>query len=124
MQGEMLAKMVHQDGPYSQFEDVLGIDKLVSYLAKLFMGHVHDHVPKLLTELEAARQAVSVCCNSAPSRERELMLAVADDELCRTMIGNVKVVATGQQIAQATRSLKAEKKAVATARAKGKGNDE
>ena len=73
---------------------------------------------------KAARQAVSVCCNSAPSRERELMLAVADDELCRTMIGNVKVVATGQQIAQATRSLKAEKKAVATARAKGKGNDE
>ena len=47
-------------------------------------------------------------------RERELITAMSGDELARAMLGNVKVVA-GAAAQQATRAIKQERKAAATA---------
>jgi len=49
-------------------------------------------------------------------RERELMSAISGDELARAMLGNVKVVA-GAAAQQATRAIKQERKAAASAAA-------
>jgi len=64
---------------------------------------------------KAAKQAVGLLCASTASpRERELMLALTDDELVRAMVGNVKLAAGGKML----QSQKKDKKAQAVARVK------
>ena len=65
---------------------------------------------------KAAKQAISLFGAAAASgRERELIGAMPVDEAVRVMLGNVKIASAG--LAAATRGMKADRKAAATAAA-------
>jgi len=67
---------------------------------------------------KAAKQAVGLLSSAAPTRERELMRALTDDELVRAMIGNVKVAAPAKLLQQQKSAEKRERKERATERVK------
>ena len=69
---------------------------------------------------KAAKQAVGLLASMAPSRERELMRALTDDELVRVMLANVKVQAPAKLLQQQKSAEKRERKEKATERGKKK----
>jgi len=69
---------------------------------------------------KAAKQAVGIfCAAGASAREKELMRALKDADLVQNMLGNVKLVASGKDVAQASRAAKSERKEKATAQQRG-----
>ena len=69
---------------------------------------------------KAGKQALGIFASNAKSeRQRELLKAVVDDDVIRVMLANVKVAAAG--LVKAKASMKADKKAAATAKKQGGG---